>query len=242
MIVRKIMKNEQTISSVRFHTTPGSLTSMFNLILLIEGPQQAAVLEPLGVAHNAIETLNVSGEDVLVIGCGAVGLFAMSVAKVMGANNVIATDIDDHRLSLAKKMGADVIINCKDENLKQAILKRTDGTGMGRICECSGASAMVNSCFSLLRKGGRLTLVGLPQEPLHVENVLQDIVFKALTLKTVHGRRIFHTWEEAEKLVADGKVNMDLIISHVYGMSDFENAYNMLISGKGCKIIIDPWK
>lgn len=51
----------------------------------------------------------------------------------------------------------------------------TNGDGMGRICECSGASVMVNSTFSMLRKGGQMTLVGLPKEPLHVENVLQDV-------------------------------------------------------------------
>ena len=52
----------------------------------------------------------------------------------------------------------------------------TEGTGIGRICECSGVSQMVNTCFSYLRKGGRTVLmVGLPKQPLHVENVLQDI-------------------------------------------------------------------
>ena len=54
-------------------------------------------------------------------------------------------------------------------------MELTDGIGIGRICECSGASQMVNTCFSYLRKGGRAVLIGLPKQPLHVENVLQDI-------------------------------------------------------------------
>ena len=55
-------------------------------------------------------------------------------------------------------------------------MELTDGTGIGRICECSGSSQMVNTCFSYLRKGsGRTVLIGLPKQPLHVENVLQDI-------------------------------------------------------------------
>ena len=58
----------------------------------------------------------------------------------------------------------------------QFILELTAGTGIGRICECSGASQMVNTCFSYLRKGnGRTVMIGLPKQPLHVENVLQDI-------------------------------------------------------------------
>ena len=51
-----------------------------------------------------------------------------------------------------------------------------------------------------------MTLIGLPKSPLHVENVLQDIVFKSLTINSVHGRRIFHTWEECERLIAEKKV------------------------------------
>ena len=51
----------------------------------------------------------------------------------------------------------------------------TEGTGIGRICECSGVSQMVNTCFSYLRKGGQTVMIGLPKQPLHVENVLQDI-------------------------------------------------------------------
>ena len=54
-------------------------------------------------------------------------------------------------------------------------MELTGGIGIGRICECSGVSQMVNSCFSYLRKGGRTVLIGLPKQPLHVENVLQDI-------------------------------------------------------------------
>ena len=57
----------------------------------------------------------------------------------------------------------------------QFIMSHTNGVGMDCVCECSGASPMVNSSFSLLRKGGHIGLVGLPKQPLHVENVLQDI-------------------------------------------------------------------
>ena len=56
--------------------------------------------------------------------------------------------------------------------------------------------------YTTYRKGGSVVLVGLPKSPIHVEKPLEDIVFKSLTLKTVHGRKIFHTWEETERIVA----------------------------------------
>ncbi|CAL1527444.1 unnamed protein product [Lymnaea stagnalis] len=204
--------------------------------------EQIAMLEPLGVAHNAIDRLHVQGQDILVIGCGPVGLMAQAVAKALGAKRVVAVDVEDSKLELAKKIGADVIVNSKRTDLKQFVTEFTSGVGMDRVCECSGNSAMVNASFSYLRKGGYISLVGLPKQPLHVENVLQDIIFKALTLKTVHGRLIFHTWEQSEALVADGKIDVKAVISHRFPMSQFEEAFKTLFSGEACKIVIDPSK
>lgn len=199
-----------------------------------------ALMEPLGVSHNAIENLEVKGECVLIIGCGPVGVLATGVAKALGAESVIAIDIDDEKLKLAKLMGADTVINTKSQDLKQSIMELTSGNGIGRICECSGAPVMVNSMWKLLRKGGKVVMVGLPNAPLHVDDVLPDIVFKSLQLRTIHGRRIFHTWKEAERLILEGLVDPRLIVSHRFPMSKFEEAFAMLMSGKSCKILIDP--
>ncbi|KAL8585037.1 hypothetical protein ACOMHN_043673 [Nucella lapillus] len=202
--------------------------------------EEIALLEPLGVAHNAVERLAVEGQDVLVTGSGPVGILAQSVAKALGAKRVIATDIEDKKLELARQMGADITVNTKNQDLKEVVMKLTDGVGVDRICECSGVSSVVNSTFSMLRKGGHMCLVGLPKQPLHVENVLQDIVFKALTLRTVHGRLIFHTWEQIEALVADKKVDVKKVVSHRVPMSRFEDAFQALFSGNACKILLDP--
>ncbi|KXJ07732.1 putative L-threonine 3-dehydrogenase [Exaiptasia diaphana] len=168
-------------------------------------PRKACLLEPFGVAHQAMEALKPSKETVLVIGCGPVGLLAVGIAKAMGAEKIIATDINPDRLEKAKQMGADVLVNNLEENLKEIVLRETSGDGAGRLVECSGSPNMVNSSFSFLRKGGRIVLVGLPKAPLHVENVLSDVIFKSVTLKTVHGRKIFSTWEKSEQLIYQNK-------------------------------------
>ena len=66
---------------------------------------------------------------------------------------------------------------------------------------------MVNSCFKLLRKGAKIVLIGLPKDAIHIDDPLPNVIFKSLTLTTVHGRRIFHTWEQCESLIKQGKVN-----------------------------------
>ncbi|CAI9722529.1 L-threonine 3-dehydrogenase-like [Octopus vulgaris] len=185
---------------------------------------EATLLEPLGVSHQAIESLEVQNEDVLIIGCGAIGILASSVAKALGANRVICTDVVDERLQLAKKMGADVIVNSSNQDLKNFIMNLTNDDGINRICECTGSPIMVNSMFGMLRKGGHVVMV----------------VFKSLTLKTVHGRRIFHTWECCEMLVFSGQVDVKPLVTHKFPMREFEEAFKTIFSGKCVKAILEP--
>ncbi|KAM7430023.1 hypothetical protein ABFA07_019211 [Porites harrisoni] len=201
---------------------------------------RACLLEPFGVAHQAVEEVDPSGDAILVQGCGPIGLLAIAIAKCMGAIKIIATDIMADRLHKAKLMGADVIVDGKTENLKEAVFRETSGDGIGCLLECSGAAPLVNNCFSLLRKGGRVVLVGLLKQPLHVENFLQDVLFKSLTLKTIHGRKIFSTWEKSEELLFSNKVDVTPVITHQVPMSQFEKAFELLKSGEGCKIMVDP--
>merc|ERR1711972_1125993 len=77
------------------------------------------------------------------------------------------------------------------EDLAARVKELTGGVGVSRLVEASGAPPMVNSCFSLLRKGAKLVLIGLPKSAIHIENPLQNVIFKSITLTTVHGRRIF---------------------------------------------------
>ncbi|KAG7163912.1 L-threonine 3-dehydrogenase-like 2 [Homarus americanus] len=156
------------------------------------------------------------------------------------AREVYGVDVDPERLSLALQMGATEVINGAKENITSVVMNLSNKNGVGRIVEASGAASLLNQSFSWLRKGGQMVLIGLPKEPLHVENVLTDVVFKSLTLKTVHGRRIFHTWEECERLLADGLVNVGPVVSHRLPMTQYLHAFNLLMTGAACKIILDP--
>jgi len=127
----------------------------------------AVLLEPLGVAHNACERLEPNNQNVLIIGCGTIGLFAIAIAKYMGAKNIIACDVIEWKLNIAKQMGANEIINTEKMSIKQIhehLLHLTNEVGLDRIIECSGNSEMVNNSFSFLRKGGVIVLVGLPKK------------------------------------------------------------------------------
>ena len=113
----------------------------------------------LGVAHNGVKRIDVQSQKVLIIGAGAIGLLAASIAKAMGATTVMIADINSQRLELAKKMGADITINCKEVDLYQEVMKLTNNDGVPRLVEASGASPLVNSCFKLLQKVHLLALI-----------------------------------------------------------------------------------
>ena len=104
------------------------------------------------MAHNGVSRIGVEGQEVLIIGAGAIGLLASSVAKALGATRVLIADINAERLQLASKMGADVTINCKEVDLHQEVMRLTGNNGVPRLVEASGASLLVNTCFKLLQK------------------------------------------------------------------------------------------
>ena len=89
----------------------------------------AVLLEPMGVAFNGINRIDVKGNDVLVIGAGAIGLFATAIAKATGASKVLVADINDERLALAKKLGADMVINTRKTDLHEEVKRVTNGAG-----------------------------------------------------------------------------------------------------------------
>jgi len=206
-------------------------------------PDIAVLLEPFGVAQHAVEEVDLQGQDILITGSGPIGIFCIAIAKALGASKILATDIFDVRLDMAKQYGADVVINTMGHDipwLKEQILLHTDNVGASCLIECSGSSDVANGMFSLIRKGGRMVLVGIPKAPLHVPDVINDLHWKNFTLKSIHGRKMFHTWKESEKLLSSGQVNVEPIISHIFKMSEFEKAFETLFSGKANKILIDP--
>jgi len=204
-------------------------------------PKLTCLLEPFGVAHHACEEVEVAKDTLLITGTGAIGLCCVSVAKAMGASKIIVSDVVNEKLAIAQKMGADVIINSKDNDLVAKVLEATGGDGVGAWIECSGAPVQ-NAGLKSLRKGGRVLMLGLPKGALSFDTPLPDFVFKSITLKTIHGRKIFHTWQQAEKLLSKGKCDISPIISHEFSLDDWQEAFKALLSGNAIKILVDPTK
>ena len=202
--------------------------------------EQACLLEPFGVSLRGVEEAHVAGETLLVTGCGPIGVFAVAIARHMGAARIIVAEPSAYRREFASHMGADVVLDPEATGLREAVLDKTAGDGAGCVIECSGAPDVVSGVFSCLRKGGTIVQLGNPKGPLHIENVLPDFMQKELTLRTLHGRRMFETWETAEELLADGKINIAPAITHTFPMSRIDDAMRRILDGEACKVELEP--
>jgi len=200
----------------------------------------ASLLEPVGVSLRGVQEVEPQGDTLVVAGAGPIGVFAIALARHVGTTKIIASDASPYRLEIARKMGADVTVNVRKDDLREVVLEETDGDGTGCIVEASGAPQSVNGCFSYLRKGGKIVLLGNPKSPLEIPNVMPDLMHKELTLKTVHGRKMYETWETAESLLAERKVDVSPAVTHNFPMSRSNEAFQLILTGQTCKVGLEP--
>jgi len=200
-----------------------------------------AVMEPLGTAVRAASEMKVAGANVMVLGCGPIGLFAVAAAVCMGAAKVFATDISPTRLEIAQTMGVTQALNPMMQDVTQILLDNTNGFGVDVVIEASGNVDALKGSFQYLRKGGRMALIGLPGRPIELD-LVRDIVFKEAKIVGIHGRKMFETWTQMENLLASGKLKVEPVITHMLPLSQWQQGVELAKTGQACKVIYHPWE
>jgi threonine 3-dehydrogenase len=206
-------------------------------------PDVASIMEPFGNAvHAAFGTEG--GEDlatnpVAVIGCGPIGLFAVGIARAAGAWKVIAIEPNDDRRALAAKMGADLLVDPKHEDPVDAVLRATSGTGAEVVLEMSGNAKAIDQGTRMLARGGRMSLLGLPDGPVSLE-LNDQVIFKEARLQGITGREMFRTWQQTTTLLSTGRVDVSPVITHRFPLDRFAEAFETAASGHAAKVIMLP--
>jgi threonine 3-dehydrogenase len=198
-----------------------------------------AILDPLGNAVHTVLAGAISGQTVLVTGCGPIGLMSIAVARACGSSTVFATETNEHRRKLAKEMGANFILNPQTEDPVKIILEATGGTGVDVLLEMSGHPAAIQQGFKALRAGGRASLLGIPTENVPLD-LVQDVIFKGATVQGIYGRRMYETWVEMTALLKAGRVNLDALFGERVELENFESAFAKLQNGLAGKILMYP--
>ena len=204
-------------------------------------PEFACVQEPLGNAVDAALAEDLTGHSVLVTGCGPTGLFAAAIARVAGAAVIIATDVSDYRLGLAKQVGVDHTVNVKTESpeaVGEAIRDLTVGEGVDAALEMSGDPTALHQAFRNVKNGGRVTLFGIPTGQVCFD-LPNEIIFKGIRVYGVTGRRLFATWYRLAGLFKAG-LNIRPIITHSFPMDEFVTGFELIQSGQCGKIVLLP--
>ncbi len=193
----------------------------------------AAISCGTGTAYGALKRIGLSGrETIAIFGQGPVGLSGTQLAKVMGAR-VIALDVNDERLKLAKEMGADITINSKNDDPVQAIKGLTHGEGAELTMDCSGNPDARLAAIRSTRTWGTMGFVGEGNK-VTIE-VSTDLMRRQLTLVASW---TFNTVGQAEcaRFIADRRIPVEKVFTHRYRLDQAEEAYKLFdtqSTGKG---------
>ncbi len=198
----------------------------------------AAIHDPFGNAVHTALVDSLVGSTVLITGCGPIGIIAAAIAKKAGASRVFASDLNDYRLDLARKMGADEVYKVGRDDVAANVLAATQGLGADVLLEMAGHPASINDGLRALRKGGWAALLGLPESPVAID-LADQVIFKGIKIYGINGRRMFDTWYMMQALLRGG-LDLTPIITHRFSFEEYEKAFALAISGNSGKIILYP--
>lgn len=173
-------------------------------------PEVAAIQEPFGNAVHACQVTDLRGKSVAILGTGTIGLFAVLIARGMGAGRVIGIEPDPHHRKLAEQLGCDVVLAPRrppadapwqaDDDLVAQVHDLTDGVGVDVAMEMAGHPSSTNNAIRMARRGGKVVLFGVRDGDAVIQD-FQRVVMNGLSLHGVVGRQIFQTWDLTRALL-----------------------------------------
>jgi len=192
--------------------------------------------DPLGNAVHTVLSFPVLGEDVLITGAGPIGCMAAAVARQAGARHIVVTDPTPERRALAQQIGATRVIDPRERDLHeiQKELGMAEGFDVG--LEMSGSITALRDMIDNMAHGGKIALLGILPHDASID--WQKIIFNGLLIKGIYGREMYETWYKMTMLIQCG-LDITPIITHHYHYTEFEEAFAVMRSGRGGKVILD---
>eukprot|EP00262_Sarcandra_glabra_P015089 TRINITY_DN4578_c0_g1_i8.p1 TRINITY_DN4578_c0_g1~~TRINITY_DN4578_c0_g1_i8.p1 ORF type:complete len:363 (+),score=52.40 TRINITY_DN4578_c0_g1_i8:203-1291(+) len=200
--------------------------------------EEGAMCEPLSVGVHACRRANVSPErTVLIMGAGPIGLVTMLVARAFGAPRIVIADVNDHRLSVAKDLGADHFIkvspNIQDLDEEVVQIQKAMGTRVDVTFDCAGFSKTMSTALNATRPGGKVCLVGMGHDIMTVPLTSAS----AREVDIVGIFRYKNTWPLCIEFLRTRKIDVKPLITHRYGFSQGEVEEAFETSARGGKAI-----
>lgn len=204
-------------------------------------PQQAAMLEPLACCVHAVmeKTVIAPKEVIAVFGPGPIGLMMSLVLKTYDVTVIlIGVTQDQQRLELATSLNIDYVVDSQAEDLMTAILALTNQQGVDQVFECSGNPLALRNAFEIVKKKGRVIQEGLfEKDSINVD--LSLLIHKEIEYIGSRTQKP-SSWVTALNLLVENKINLTPLVSSIYPLADWEQAFNAVMSGNEIKVLLQP--
>lgn len=182
----------------------------------------AALLEPSGIALEGLKKArDLKNKTVLIVGTGAIGMTAVAMSRHYGPAKVILAGRTDGKLEIGRKLGADVTVNVRNEDLQARVMQETNGQGADFVLETSGNIQTINQCVLMVKNGGGAAFIGFYDRPID-SFPIDAVVSRELTVSGVMGH--FGTPGQVIDIVKGGDINLRPIITHVISMDEIPMA------------------
>lgn len=191
---------------------------------------EGALIEPLAVGFHAANQGGAhAGQTAVVLGAGCIGLVSMMALKAQGVSKVYVVDVMQKRLDKALELGADGVINAREQDAVQAVLALTGGVGCELAVETAGTEITTRQSIEFAKKGATIVLVGYSKTG-EMNLPMSLVLDKELTFKTVFRYR--HIYPMAIDAVASGRVNLKGIVTDLFDFNDIQTAMDKSIADK----------
>jgi L-iditol 2-dehydrogenase len=193
--------------------------------------EAGAMLEPAAVVLHGLGMAGVMpGDDVAVVGAGPLGLLAIQLAKIMGAGRVFATDLKIARLQVAESMAAQAFLR---EEAISAVAEVTFGRGVDLVVETAGTAKAQESCLDLVRKGGRILYLGIPEREVKLaRSAMRRLVREELTIygawNSYSAPFPGYEWQACLSYIARGQLETEPLITHRFTLQGAREAFMMM--------------
>lgn len=200
--------------------------------------EEAVLIEPYSCSLHAVRRAQITVDDVVVLaGAGTLGLGMVGAIHQRNPKLLIVLDYNDHRLEIAKKFGADIIINPRNESSVDRVLDLTDGLGCSIYIEATGHPSAVNQGLEMIRKGGTFVEFSVFAEPVSADwSIIGDV--KELTI--LGSQLSPHCYSDAIAAISQVIMSTEGVVTHQYKLEDWKEAFEKTSEADAIKVIITP--
>lgn len=202
---------------------------------------EVASLADIYVAIHAVVDRSVirSGDAVIIFGPGFLGLSIAQLCRLQGADPIVVIGLkkDEARLQKANELGATATLIAEETDVADHVMQLTRGRGADTAFEVSGAHKALLAAIEIVRRGGAVTMIGVQSETIEVP--MLDVIMRQISLNGVRS----YTWSNCElgmRYISEGKLRLDHFITHEFPLEQWQEAFDLLIAGKGTKIVLKP--